>query len=128
MSKKLILMVALWLAFGAYAFAQAIQGGPTILTHADFTCPKATASATPGAAIAASTPSAGSNIPSRLCLYLVNVAGTNAIRFGDANISTTQGDYLPATAGASAMICTMSAIYCYGIGGTEGLSITETIR
>ena len=102
--------------------------GPVIVTHADFTCPAATGTATPGMALAQSTPVSGAQVSNRISTEVEWVSGSS-LRIGDASISASQGVPIAAvTPTTQRVFAGDGALYCYGIGGTAVAAFNEKTR
>ena len=116
--------------FAVYLTPRAQGGplaGPVITTHGDFTCAAATGAATPGIALAASSPVAGAEVSNRMCAECDWVSGSPA-RIGDANIGTAQGIPIAAATAAAKTVCVDGPLYCFGVGGTSVLACNEVTR
>ena len=115
---KYILLVGLLLCPATMALAQL---GP--VTHADVSAVACGGGNTLVLAVSSTPSGSGYN---RTCAFITN-SSANAARCGDINTSATQGNYIGAT-GGSASFCTISAIYCCGVGGIATINSSETTK
>lgn len=91
-----------------------------ITSKVDVACPTAAATAIG----ASSLDSFGQ--PNRLCVSIDDTDATNAVRIGGSNVDATHGSKI--TAGSSKTYCVVDALYCFGVGGTVTITVTESTR